>query len=357
MKLLFVIADITTKGGTEMATITNANKFCEEGHNVTVISLFKANDRPTLLKRTINTVFILDKKYSIELGAYKRFSTLLHAIIKLKKSNIDWTSYDIIIGEAFLPNFVLWLLGQSGKVIACEHFKYDLYSPFLTNIRNCIYRKFRTVVSLTQSATDKFIANGVTAVTIPNMVPLLPSYEHSQNKRIITVGRLSHEKGFDLLIQTLPRVKELYPDWKIYHYGEGPLLNKLKTLAKSLGVSDYIYFKGYSSNIRKELINSSILVMPSRHEGFPLVLLEAMICNIPVIAYACSKGPIELLSDNCGYLVAPESINGMTDAICQTINNENGRIEMANNAFKKVMLYTPDRIYSKWMELFRTFNK
>lgn len=357
MNLLFVITDITTKGGTEGATLANAKMFASHGHDVTILSLFHASDNPNPISENISIRYVENKSYTSQLSSWKRMILLGKAILKLRKADIDWYSYNFVFSEAFLPGFLLWILGITKNVIACEHFKYDLYSPLITKIRNKVYSKFVAVVTLTNISAKLFRVCGIQAYVIPNMTLLKPGVANKDSKQLIIVGRLSFEKGFDLLIKALPDIKRRHPDWKVLHFGAGHLKNDLIQLSNDLEVDDYICFNGYTNDIRKEMLESSILILPSRHEAFPLTLLEAMMCKLPIVAFACSEGPIDLLSENCGYLVKPESIEDLSNTICIAIEDEEGRLKMANNAFRKVQQYTPDKIYEKWINVLTALSE
>lgn len=349
MKIAIVITDITNLGGTETASFNIIREFLKLGYNTEIVSLFHEN---LYVGEYANKIrYVTDLKYVISNGRINRIKTLIEMIVSFKKF-LNVYDADLYICQAFLPAFAAYLCGISNKSIVCEHFKYDLYNNFITRIRNRIYRRFRKIITLTDDAHNSFKDVGIETVTIPNMVVGEP-VSHNNVKRLITAGRFVHEKGYDLLIKALPVVKSKYPDWVLDIYGEGKLEEDLKKLARSYGVDDIIRFRGKTDTLCKELAHSSIFILSSRHEGLPMVMLEAMSVGLPIISFACAPGPIDLLKDDCGLLVEAENIELLGLGICQLIENKQLRQTYAENSLIRVKKYTPKAVMDKWIRLIR----
>lgn len=133
---------------------------------------------------------------------------------------------------------------------------------------------------------------------------------------IVGVGRLSSQKGFDLLIKAHARVRENKLDHRLVLVGDGPDENALKSLAEECGVSDSVVFLGFVRNPYPILARSTLYCLSSRYEGRPLALAESASLGVPVVAADCPTGPREILADGLyGELVEPESVDGLAEAI------------------------------------------
>ncbi len=129
------------------------------------------------------------------------------------------------------------------------------------------------------------------------------------------VGRLSEEKGIDWLIRSMVRVKERVPHARLLIVGTGPLENELRALSRSLRLNSSVEFTGYRQNVFEVLRQMDVFVIPSRSEGCPIVVLEAMAMGLPVVASRVGGNP-ELVSDGeTGYLIPFQDVDGLANAV------------------------------------------
>lgn len=353
MKIAITITDITGDGGTERTSILIANLFCEKGHDVTIISLFKKNQKEYYyINPKINIIYLCLKPYTLILSKIEKI-TLLLSSRKILKKVLRIKKFDEIISQAFLPTFLFFSIGYARDITACEHFKYALYNKIVIYVRNNIYRRCKHVITLTSADSEKFNLAGVKNVIIPNMVTFPLSYNIGQNsKKIISAGRLSLQKGYDLLIKAMVPVFKKYPDWSLDIYGNGELKSELISLTHKYNISNNISFCGFSNNLIEIFRKSSFYVMSSRFEGFPMILLEAISQNLPCISFNCPEGPSEILRNGGGLLVEHENVEELSKAIITFIENKQLRIDCAKQAIINIMDYSPSEIYSKWIDLF-----
>lgn len=177
-----------------------------------------------------------------------------------------------------------------------------------------------------------------------------------ESKNVIAVGRYSPEKGFDLLMDTWKIVLKKHPDWKLNIFGTGDY-QYFQNMAISKRISQSFTCHPPTSSIYDEYYKSSIFVLSSRHEGFGLVILEAMSVGLPVVAFACPSGPKALISNNSdGILVENGNIEKLADSICYLIENPNIRKELGANAINKAKEYPKDKIMQKWVTLFESLR-
>ena len=240
--------------------------------------------------------YLLHKDYNLGDSTISRIRLLFQAYIALKKY-LKGNGFDYIIAQAFLPTFELWCAGHIKRAIICEHFKYGLYDNIMTRFRNWIYKHSAKVVTLTDSDRRQFENVGIPAVTIPNMNPFLRKANDSHGKRIIAIGRLHQQKGFDMLIAAMRKVAGVHPDWHCEIYGEGEEREALQTLISKLRLEKSVQLKGYCNSIQNELLQSDLFVLSSRYEGFPMAILEALSSGVPVVSFDCPEGPATLLEN------------------------------------------------------------
>lgn len=354
MKITFFIQDITTRGGTERTTCCLANEFSNNGHSVSIVSAFSAGTKVQYpLLQNVNLVLWNDGQYDMKMSFVKRFIIAISKMKKIRRTK-EFQDADVILGQRIFASLLIFLSGLSKKSIACEHFKYGMYNSIIRFFRNLLYKRFERVVVLTERDRQRFRKHGVRNVcVIPNMISIVPIEKTvGEQKRIISVGRLDKQKGYDLLLKSLPAVFRQYPDWHLDIFGEGIDFDELNLLRKKLNLESNVFFKGFVKNIEEEYANSSFYVMSSRYEGFPMVLLEAMACGLPIVSFDCPEGPSVLLKDGGGILVKYLDIKALEESICTMISDKKLRDKMALEASNIVMLYKSEIIYNKWIKLF-----
>ena len=177
----------------------------------------------------------------------------------------------------------------------------------------------------------------------------------SKAKAVISVGRLDYQKGFDYLINVWSVVSRKHPDWHLDIYGDGPLRQQLQKLIDSQNLCTSVTLCGRTSAISEEYAEHSVYVMSSRAEGFPLVLLEAASCGLPLIAFDCPSGPSEIIEDGKnGFLITQVGdISRMAECICQLIESEKQRNVMGEKAKEIAQRFSVDNIIPQWRELIR----
>lgn len=192
-------------------------------------------------------------------------------------------------------------------------------------------------------------------VIIPNPTSFYPKKPTSlEHKRVISVGTMSHVKGFDLLLKAWKLVAVKFPDWSLDIYGKPLLKEELTDLSVELGIFDKINLNNPISNIEEKYLESSIYVMSSRYEGFGMVLIEAMACGLPCVSFNCPSGPADIITNNeDGYLVKANDINLLSEKIILLIENETTRQLMGSKARKNVRRYMSVHILCKWDTLFK----
>ena len=360
MEIAFVLSDLSSAGGIERVTSVLAKVFTEKGHhNITIVSLFQTRkDIIYDFPQNVKVEFITSDNYlSKKVGGFTRGLMFLKVCYKVK-AFFKRSSYDFIIGQGFPVNLTLWLAGLSKKTIACEHVHYNYYGSVIRKCRLFIYKRCLQVVVLTEQDKSNYSGLLDNISFIPNAVSFCNEESEERvsslnEKRIISVGRLEEQKGYDLLLRVSVSIFKQFPDWKLYIYGAGRLEKELIKLRDELGLRNNVNFKGLTNNIREEYLNSSLYVLPSRFEGFGIVLVEAAFCGLPIIAFDCPTGPRDILKNGGGILLPPNNLELLENAVIALLGDKEERLKYGLQGPNIAMRYTPSKIYEEWHYLFK----
>lgn len=217
-----------------------------------------------------------------------------------------------------------------------------------------ILNRYDTLVVQTIYEKEADWHNDNRVAVIPNPVRLTDTVVSSlDNKKILAIGRLESGKNYSSLIRAFRIVSDRFPDWTLTILGKGTEESLLKKLADSLELSHKVYLPGFVPDTEKFLADASIFVHTSMYEALGMVLIEAMSCGLPVVAYDCPFGPRSIISNGIdGYLVTSGDELLLADRICTLIDNAELRKRMGSAAFDKSKDYRIEVIVAKWMNLF-----
>jgi glycosyltransferase involved in cell wall biosynthesis len=355
LKLLYITNGITGSGGLERVLSVKASllalNFCYEIH---IISLNQIDKKPFFeFSDKINF-------HSIEVSGnpiqyFFKYKNGIQNIVN--KINPDVISVcDDALKGFFLPKIIKtkakWiheshasiLLNNLGKGISfnkkSQHF-----------LKQILGKNFNKIILLTESNRSEWNLNNIEI--IPNSLSFETEKTSTlQNKKIIAVGSFSYNKGYDLLLEICTKIEKLFPDWELNVYGKGTFEN-LNEQAKKINLKN-INFHDSVKNIEEKYLESSIFVLPSRSEGFGMVLIEAMSCGLPVISFDCPHGPKAIISDHeDGFLVENGNIDLFAEKLKLLAENPDLRKRLGNNGIKKSKKFQADEICEQWDELFK----
>lgn len=176
----------------------------------------------------------------------------------------------------------------------------------------------------------------------------------SGERKIVAVGRLVDQKGFDTLIEAFAKVAGAFPEWSLSIYGEGPDRARLQDRIDALRLTGAVRLRGISDTPGEWTRDAALFVLSSRYEGFPNVLIEAMAAGIPAIATRCDFGPSEIIEDSVsGLLVPVDDTEALAAAMRPLMGDGALRLALSQAGRRAVERFSTEAIMAKWDACFR----
>ena len=216
-----------------------------------------------------------------------------------------------------------------------------------------IVRRFDNFIVLTRQDAEMW-GNLPNLSVMPNAAVTMPHVERKPgNHRVIAVGRLDYQKGFDRLLDAWALLPEsIRASWRLDIFGQGEWEEKLEKQIERLGISASAAINKPTNAIFDEYAASDFLVMTSHYEGFPMVLIEAMACGVPAVCFDFLCGPRDIIAEGVNGLIVPEgNLQAFADAMQKLMENPDLLEEMSAHAKGISETYSQDSIMKRW-ELF-----
>lgn len=344
-----VIFGITVRNGTERAVINFANTVAEMGeYTIDIIELLGSSAPSAYtLKREVGR---------INLGLNKATKTMFYSqmMIKMRRLLVE-NQYDYLVGTTHSINSVLALGLNRGRIIGWEHMNYDACPKLSRVIRKYAYKKLYKLVVLTKEDREKYLfLDSKKIYVVPNIISTTGGrgFSELRQRRIISIGRLTRQKGFDYLIDIAEIVHKSLPGWSFDIYGQGEDEPELRRKIKQKRLEGTVVIHKATSDIDIAYRSSSIFLLTSRWEGLPMVLLESQMYGIPAVSFDCPSGPSEIIENGRnGYLVPMGNITDAARKIMVLCNNYGLRIKMGIEAKKMSERYSAPTIYALWKKV------
>lgn len=377
MKIIYVIASLATSGGTERIISEKANYLADEfGYDISIICYDQQNESPNFyyVSEKVKQINFGLLSYSIyKYSLYKRLWKKICLRIRLKRLlslTVKEINPDILIGVSHFRADFVCSVNSNAKIIIESHIprafiesnKESNYIVYLykklydMNYYRYIEKRADTIVTLTEGDNKKWI-KAKRIQTIPNFSNMqVHQLCDCSKKRVISIGRLCKEKGFDRILDIWKSVISKHPDWQLDIYGEGEMKEELEHIIKSDNIAN-VALRGITNNIGKELSNSSICAATSYYEGFSLVLLEAIKHGVPCVAFDCPFGPRTIIEDRkCGYLVENGNKSLFAERLCTLMEDEQPRQQFSKASIERSKVFDKDTIMLQWKNLFENCN-
>ena len=364
MKRILYTQNYFGVGGINKITSVKANYFVNKGYEVHILC--------TLAREGVPSEGMYDDRvitHSIELERLNSFLRipLVGRILRFVYSRfmhlkiILSVNPDIIVStQQFLEPFSVVLLTFWKKRILEFHGWYN--DPQINSVRLQDWLMFRfkfpfyKIVALTQQEAEKLQRlTGNSVIRIPN--PLYSGHEtksNCSNKRVLILARFSRQKNLLNFLPYWRKVQNSHPDWELDIYGTGEQEKAISQLVSSHGLTS-VHLHNYTSSPMAELAASSIYLLPSLFEGFPLVLLESMSVGVPWVCFDCPCGPSEIINNGVdGFVVPYLDYDGFIDKVCYLMDRTEEREKMGRKASENIKRFNIDAIMNQWMELFNS---
>lgn len=375
-KILFLQIRDDTNGGIWFVNKTLAESFLKLGYDVKILSIRKApfnvEDNTNIDMVTINNkdAWEITHKKDVLIGLKKGIINGIKVFFKWINDN-QKLKKDYIKTQKFIDNYKPDYLVVSHyqvlpsipkkylkKTINVHHTSYDMLNIFKDNKRKLLKLKNKiTFIWLSQNSYKKAIKDGFkNSYYIYNPLKF-ETDKYSDvvnNKKLITIARLSEEKQIPLMIDMVKEIfqKEEYSDWTFDIYGYGPLEDIIKQKT-----NDRICFKGVTQNPSDVLLKSSIYLCASKFEGFGLSIVEGYECGLPAISFDFGEACKEIiLNDKTGFIIEQGDINSYKKKLEELMKNEDKLKEMSIEAKKYSLNFHKNKIIDNWLKVFEKID-
>lgn len=356
MRIACVISSLGPGGG-ERVLCTAANWWARTGETVRLLVLSEA----------VEPAFAPDASVQVQfLGKQGVSGSLMGAVganigrVRTLRRAVQDFSPEVVVGFMDTTNVLTLLacLGTGVRVVATEHTvpTHHNIGVFWETLRRLTYPHADAVIVQTEEARQYFPQSIAGRISVlPNPVAL--SFgdgisREKEGKTIVAMGRLSREKGFDLLLEAFAELAPLYPEWTLVILGEGPLRKELEEQRNGLGLDGRVAMPGFSATPHDWFIRADVFVLSSRFEGFGNALVEAMMCGLPVISADCPWGPASIVRDGeNGLLVDSEDVPALAQGMRRLMEDDILRKELGTRAKESASCYGVSNAMAEWDEV------
>lgn len=345
-------------GGVETVTLALAKLLREQGHEIFFIFPF--------VDEQINVKQIyIPPEFKVYNAIYNnRRATVLESLSFIADT-INGEKSDVIISMFAEESYMLLkakkYIKKDFKLITMIHGgSCYTYPKFWQDRVYDIYNQSDAIVAV-NPVDEKFYKPdlNVPIVTINNLprddfyVEINPFDNHFRNKKILALGRLTKEKGFDILIKAFSKVDE--EGWTLHIYGDGFEKDLLKNLIITHKMENKIFLHEFTQNVPATMNEHEMLIFPSIFESYGMVLLEGLLMGLPSISFNCPNGPAIIEAELPGsvILVPPKNEELLALEIKKLINNENKRKELSQLARQYRKIINKENIANSWEKLFK----
>ena len=353
MKLFYLANTIYNSGGIERALFYKANMLATRfGYDVVIV---------TNHQKGRSTFFQLDPSVRhIDLDVNTNFPWNMGRYMRRLKALIQAEKPDIVDSFCYQELTRLHELKGLCKVVMAEfHFSHETYRIKGQTRKLRAYEKavgaldcFVVLTKEDRKAWEPYCKH-LEQIYNPAVYPTT-TLAQLEERRCISAGRLEKQKNYPEMIRAWKKVHLRHPDWELDLYGNGRQKSQIQRLIQQEGLEDVIHIHPATPAIREEMMRSSMYLMTSLYEGFPVVLAETASMGLPCVCTKCPCGPAEFIEDGVDGMLADQGdIDTLAEKICMLIEDPERRKEMGRKFAQKTNNLTPDIILQQWDQLFR----
>lgn len=359
MKLLFVTHTLRG-GGAERVMATIASELARRDHNVHVLTLQDKPDFYPIDDKIVRRRLNIATRVSSPLGYVRAHRLRVRAIREVVRK----IQPDVIVSFMDRVNVFVVPASEGRRVIVSERNNPSLStSSFLIRLlRRIYYPKAFRVVCLSKGvcqALDWLPEEKKQVIYNPLMISPDSSFQRTtefnfrpDRRYLISVGRLTEQKGFNTLIRAFAGIAKDAQAWDLVIFGEGHLRRVLTDMIREQGLEGRAFLPGVTKHIEAAFSRADLFVLSSVYEGFGNVIVEAMAHGCPVIVSDCNYGPAEIVSDGVtGLLVPVGDPSRLSAAMMRMIMDPDFRHTLGKQGKRSVGRFSLDRITDQWETL------
>lgn len=387
MKICFLTYSIFDLGGiqrvvsviaSELAKTNDVEIICTCDNYPINYDLYNLNEN---IKITMDSSFLAEgkikslylrilKKINRETGIWNNkfcvnFLSRIYYPRNLQKRFIGYineNNYDVVISVAGENSLLLGIVAEKIKCkkIGWEHNSYDAY---LKNPKRYFWKqdavfnkyipKLDEHLVLTDYDRKMYLKNNkIDSIVMPNPRSFSSNIKSDViKKQFLAAGRFTYQKGFDLLIKAFYEFSKLEEQWNLVIVGEGEEKQNIINLIQKYNLEDRITIENFTDNIQKYFLESSTLLLSSRWEGMPMIVLESLEMGVPVISFNITAVESLIEDNEEGFIVSNYNIEEFSKAMYKISKSYDVRKKFSKNAMLKSEVYNVNNIVEKWNKL------
>ncbi|MCL6295004.1 glycosyltransferase family 4 protein [Jejuia spongiicola] len=371
MNIVFIIDQVYMHGGIERVLSIKANYLAKNLDNkISILTTEQQKKKPcysfneNIFFQDLSINYFRNKSYFHPLNLLKSIKHLFRL-----KQVVNKLSPDIVVvcSHSTDTHFVPFINRTVPKIKEFHYSKFIeekkrnkkgiTFKKIFFKITDYVESKYNRLVILNPDESKYYKSNNT--IVIPNPLTFFPKeVSKLSNKIIISAGRIAPVKGYDLLIDIWKIASKNIPDWELHIYGDGNIdyIAQLQRKIDEANLKETIILKGSTSDIKSKMLNASIFAMTSHNECFPLVLLEAQACGLPIVSFDCPNGPRNIINHNDGILIPIGDNESFSDKLVILANDKEQLINMGLNARKNANNYSVEKVMTMWNDMFKAIH-
>lgn len=341
-------------GGSEHVVSFLASRLVRLGYDVSIVN-FETGEQPPYYPTDERVAIRYVGRPVVRRGRVAGAVAMVRRIADLRRV-LDEIAPDLVLSFLTRTNVqtLAAMRGRRVPVVVSERNNPVRQDPgFVWRLlRKVAYPRAAGLITMTRGALDCFPKKSrKRGWVIPNMADFahFEPQPHSGGPVMTAVGRLTHQKGFDLLIEAFSRIANRHPDWILRIWGEGPDRQQLEAQVGAAGLAGRVELPGVTERPGQWIETSDAFVLSSRFEGWGLVLGEAMAAGLPCVSFACPFGPEDMVTQGADGLLARDGdVADLAASLSQVMGDADLRERLASAAKASSRRFDPERIGQEW---------